>query len=227
MKILLTILFFSISLSSFGDVVYYFGDSHSTKTPLGSKLEAFLSSPAQHCEDAVSPTNSVVKLNGNGLDPRHWVSTAAGSTRFIQKVLEQRVASPKAGLTTLDQLLVDRANNLPEKIVLEFGDNSLPGNLSNSFKTKIIQMIQKLNVSSFRDCLIIAPQPNVKAAYKQAKIKILEDLYQLNQDKICQVVFFDESNGKLPLTDGIHTTFNGYKVWANQLIKNICKLDFL
>lgn len=206
--------------------VFYFGDSHSTNTNLGRRVEAFLQNPASSCSRATTGTHQVRKLNGVGLDPRHWVSSSSSARNYLYRQLEQsaQVTHAAAGVSGLTQLVRDHgADNSNRRLVLEFGDNSTGQGMWRGFKDNILRMRDQLGVSA-RNCLVIAPQPHIKPQLREGKREVLKQLRELNESGECQVVFYDEgSSGPLPLTDGIHLTGAGYNKWADQAIAGICQ----
>lgn len=214
-----------LSLHGVADEVFYFGDSHSTGTMLARKLKDFLTNPqANGCATAPSGTHQVYKYNGNGLDPRHWLSTGSNSKNFLYRTLEQRNSVERAGAneTALTKLLSSHAANSNRKLVLEFGDNSVAGNNHLSFESNIEKMVAQIGVTP-ENCIVVAPQPHIKPELREGKQKVLAALKRIQERNICQVVFYDETTGgRLPLTDGIHSTASGYTRWANQAIAGIC-----
>tara|TARA_R110000868_G_scaffold132380_3_gene343225 strand:- start:45811 stop:46614 length:804 start_codon:yes stop_codon:yes gene_type:complete len=226
MRILFT-LFSLLSLSSlYAEEVLYFGDSHSTGTALGRRVEQFLSSPNSSCSAAQAGSHTVTKLNGVGLDPRHWLSRGNSGRNYLYRQLEQsgsisRASSSQSGL---DRLVQDIGSSNPgRKLVLEFGDNSTPTGMWQGFKNNILKMRDQLGVSA-QNCLVLAPQPHIRESLREGKRQVLTQLRELHQSGECHVVFFDESStGPLPLTDGIHLTNTGYNHWADQAIAGICR----
>ncbi len=230
LKFLSILPFILIIGSSQASEVLYFGDSHSTGTNLGARILRFLQNPsANGCQSAASGENDVLKLNGNGLDPRHWLSSSSGTRRFLYRALEQRdeVSRAQEGQTPLQRLIVEQGQNPDRRLVMEFGDNSLGGNGPDTFTQNLERMIEQLGVSP-ENCIVVAPQPNVKPEHRAAKDRILASLREFRDQGKCNVVFYDESSGgRLPLTDGIHSTPSGYNRWADQATSGICSANIL
>lgn len=217
-------LLFLLPLSA--EEIFYFGDSHSTNTNLGRRVEAFLTQPGASCNRAGPGAHQVHKLNGIGLDPRHWLASSSGGRNYLYRQLEQsrQIPHAPAGVSGLTQLVRDHgANNPNRKLVLEFGDNSTPQGMWSGFKNNILRMRDQLGVSA-ANCIVIAPQPHIKPQLQTGKQEVLKQLRELARSGECQVVFYDESSsGPLPLTDGIHLTASGYDKWADQALSGLCQ----
>lgn len=204
--------------------VFYFGSSHSTNTNLGNRVLNFLREPSAKCERSYLDRHSVLKLNGNGLDPRHWLATN-NLRDYLYRQLENKeyLGRPQtANHTPLKQVIYERGVNPQRKLVLEFGDNSTPPNMWNGFKYNLELMISELGVSP-QNCMVIAPLSNSKPELQEGKREVLKQLRELRDSGKCQVFFFDDSTtGSLTLPDGVHPTPSGYNKWADQAEKALC-----
>jgi hypothetical protein len=218
--------FFVFSLQA--SEVIYLGDSHSTGTVLGQRLNDFLADPhGQGCSKAAAGRNDVVKLTGVGLDPKHWLSSRDGGKNYLYRQLTPKnfLSRTAAGATPLSELIKMRGQSRPDrKLVLEFGDNSIgDANPEISFVGNITKMRDQLNVS-YDNCVVVAPQPNIQASMREGKKKVLAAMKKIEEQRICQVVYYDQSqSGPLALSDGIHLTPSGYRAWADQAIAGICR----
>lgn len=226
-KTLALLLVFSIS-SSFasgdGDVIYL-GGTNSTKSQFGDRLDAFLRDPIKQCKNAIYGEKRVLTLTGEGIGPKHWTESEEASRKFFYDRLKQKgfLRVSHTGDSPLEQLVLERGVRERRKLILEFGDESLAHPMYEGYEYKLMRMITRMGIKP-NNCIIVAPQPNVKPELAKGKAEILKAIKVINEIGLCQVVSYDEEkSGKLPLgPDGAQLTSEGYDKWASSAIKGIC-----